>query len=47
MTDYSKVGTDGMSNKMRKAVDLRDSGSAIEIIDEDDFFRMADPAAFS
>ena len=47
MTDYSKVGADGMSNKMRKAVELRDSGSAIEIIDENDFLRMADPSAFS
>lgn len=47
MTDYSKVGADGMSNKRRKALDLNDSGATIEIIDENDFLRMADPAAFS
>lgn len=47
MTDYSKVGADGMSNKRRKALDLNDSGAAIEIIDEKDFLRMADPTAFS
>jgi len=47
MTDYSKVGTDGMSNKLRNAVELNDSGAAIEIIDENDFLRMADPTAFS
>ena len=47
MTDYSKVGADGMSNSLRKAVDLRDAGAAIEIIDENDFLRMADPNAFS
>ena len=47
MTDHRRVGTDGMSNSHRKAVDLRDAGAAIEIIDENDFLRMADPAAFS
>lgn len=47
MTDYSRVGADGMSTKLRKAVELRDSGAAIEIIDENDFLRIADPAAFS
>ena len=47
VTDYAKVGSDGMSSKLRKAVELRDSGAAIEIIDESDFLRMADPAAFS
>lgn len=47
MTDYSRVGTDGMSNSHRKAVALKDEGAAIEIIDEDDFLRLADPAAFS
>ncbi|MCY3860351.1 MAG: exonuclease domain-containing protein [bacterium] len=47
MTDYSRVGADGMSTKLRKAVELRDSGAAIEIINESDFLRMADPAAFS
>ena len=47
VTDYAKVGSDGMSSKLRKAVELRDSGAAIEIIDESDFLRMADPVAFS
>jgi len=47
MTDYSRVGTDGISNKLQKAVDLRNAGAAIEIIDENDFLRMADPTAFS
>ena len=47
MTDYAKVGADGMSTKSRKAIELNESGAAIEIIDENDFLRMADPAAFS
>ena len=47
MTDYTKVGTDGMSNKLRKAVALRAKGAAIEIIDENDFLRMADSSAFA
>jgi DNA polymerase-3 subunit epsilon len=47
VADYSDVGADGMSAKMRKAVELKDSGAAIEIIDENDFLRMADPTAFS
>lgn len=47
MTDYTKVGADGMSSKLRKAMELNESGSAIEIINENDFLRMADPAAFS
>ncbi len=47
MTDYTKVGTDGMSNKLRKAVALRTKGAAIEIIDENDFLRMADSSAFA
>ena len=47
MTDYAKVGTDGMSTKLRKAVQLKEQGAAIEIIDESDFLRLADPAAFS
>ena len=47
VTDYAKVGSDGMSSKLRKAVELRDSGVAIEIIDENDFLRMAAPTAFS
>jgi DNA polymerase-3 subunit epsilon len=47
ITDYATVGSDGMSSKLQKAVELRDSGVAIEIIDENDFLRMADPAAFS
>ncbi len=41
MTDYATVGTDGMSNKMRKAVNLSKDGGKIEIIDEDDFLRLA------
>ncbi len=47
MTDYTKVGAEGMSSKLRKAIDLKRSGAGIEIIDENDFLRMADPAAFS
>ena len=46
MTDYAKVGSDGMSTKLRKAVQLKEQGAAIEIIDESDFLRLADPAAF-
>lgn len=41
MTDFAKVGTDGMSSKMRKAIELVDSGAMIEIIDEGDFLRLA------
>ncbi|MXZ77958.1 MAG: hypothetical protein F4Z06_06730 [Acidimicrobiia bacterium] len=41
MTDFAKVGTDGMSSKMRKAVELAGSGATIEIIDEGDFLRLA------
>lgn len=40
MTDFGKVGTSGMSSKMRKAVELADSGARIEILDEDDFLRL-------
>ena len=47
MTDYAKVGTDGMSSKLRKAVELSGSVAKTEIIDENDFLRLADPAAFS
>lgn len=47
MTDYNKVGADGMSAKLRKAVELKESGATIEIIDESDFLRMVDPGAFS
>ncbi|MYG93958.1 MAG: hypothetical protein F4138_03050 [Acidimicrobiia bacterium] len=41
MTDFAKVGTDGMSSKMQNAVQLTNSGAMIEIIDENDFLRLA------
>jgi DNA polymerase-3 subunit epsilon len=41
MTDFAKV-KDGSSSKMRRAVELADEGSGIEIIDEGDFFQMLD-----
>lgn len=47
MTDYNKVGADGMSAKLQKAVKLKESGATIEIIDKSDFLRMVDPGAFS
>ena len=46
-TDYLVVGVtdlrmvkDGSSSKMRKAVELREGGHPIEIIDEEDFLRL-------
>lgn len=39
MTDFSRV-KDGMSSKMRKAVELAEAGHDIEIIHEGDFLRM-------
>lgn len=39
MTDFSRV-RDGMSGKMKKALQLADSGTGIEIIDESQFVRM-------
>lgn len=39
MTDFTKV-RDGMSGKMRKALELADAGSGIEIIDEGAFLKM-------
>lgn len=39
MTDFSKV-RDGMSGKMKKALELADSGTGIEIIDEAAFLEM-------
>ena len=47
MTDYTKVSTGGMSSKMRKAAELADSGAMIEIINEDDFLRLATFEAFN
>ncbi|MDE0116625.1 MAG: exonuclease domain-containing protein [bacterium] len=41
ITDFATVGTGGMSSKMRKAVELANSGAMIEIIDEGDFLRLA------
>ena len=38
-TDFTKV-RDGMSGKMKKALDLADAGSGIEIIDEAAFLQM-------
>jgi len=39
VTDFTKV-RDGMSGKMKKALDLADAGSGIEIIDEAAFLQM-------
>lgn len=39
-TDYSKVGSDGMSAKLRKAVAMAESGKPLEIIGERDFMQM-------
>ena len=39
VTDFTKV-RDGMSGKMKKALDLADSGTGIEIIDEAAFLQM-------
>ena len=37
ITDLEVVGSDGMSSKMRKAVELAESGQKLEIIDESEF----------
>ena len=39
-TDLRKVGTDGMSNKMRKAVEIAEAGHDLEIIDETEFLQL-------
>ena len=39
-TDLGKVGTDGMSNKMRKAVEIAEAGHDLEIIDETEFLQL-------
>ena len=39
VTDFTKV-RDGMSGKMKKALDLAEAGSGIEIIDEAEFLQM-------
>ena len=40
MTDFSRVGQDGMSSKLRKAVELATTGSELEIIDENEFLAL-------
>lgn len=40
MTDFSRVGLDGMSAKLRKAFDLATSGLKLEIIDENEFLAL-------
>jgi len=40
ITDLKVVGGDGMSSKLRKAVELAESGQNIEIIDEDEFRQL-------
>ena len=39
-TDLRKVGTDGMSNKMRKAVEIAEAGHDLEIIGETEFLQL-------
>lgn len=41
-TDFTRVGSDGMSSKLRKAVELAESGKPLEIIGEDDFLILVD-----
>lgn len=41
LTDFTRV-KDGMSSKMRKAIDLAEQGNPLEIIDEGDFLKMLD-----
>jgi DNA polymerase-3 subunit epsilon len=41
-TDFARVGSDGMSSKLRKAVELAESGKPLEIIGEDDFLILVD-----
>jgi DNA polymerase III subunit epsilon len=41
LTDFTRV-KDGMSSKMKKAVDLAEDGHPLEIIDEGDFLKMLD-----
>lgn len=40
MTDFSRVGQDGMSRKLRGAVELATTGSELEIIDENEFLAL-------
>ncbi len=40
MTSFARVGLDGMSAKLRKAVDLATSGLKLEIIDENEFLAL-------
>ena len=40
MTDFSRVGLDGMSSKLRKAFQLATSGLKLEIIDENEFLAL-------
>ena len=47
MAVYAKGGTDGMSSKLRRAFELGRPREQIAIVDESDFLRLADPAAFS
>ena len=42
-TDFSRVGNDGMSSKLRKARAIAEDGYSLEIIDEVEFFRLLDP----
>jgi DNA polymerase-3 subunit epsilon len=39
-TDLDRVGSDGMSSKLRKAVNLAESGTPLEIIGENDFLML-------
>ena len=39
-TDLRRVGTDGMSHKMRKAVEIAEAGHDLEIIDETEFLQL-------
>lgn len=41
--DLDRIGEDGASSKMRKAVELAAAGHHIEVIDEPDFFQMLAP----
>lgn len=40
ITDLKVVGSDGMSSKLRKAVELAESGQSLEIIDEGEFRQL-------
>lgn len=41
--DLDRIGEDGTSSKMRKAVEMAARGHHIEVIDEPDFFQMLTP----